>query len=111
MENLSVLNMYYDKSDDISYIQRIRHNKNVKDSMLYSVRTIIERKCKANDIEFILADKEYPSSQLCSRCGNRQKIGILRTYKCPVCGLEIDRDLNAAYNLKNCYNASTYMIS
>lgn len=113
MEDLSVTNMYYDKSDDISYTQRIRHNKNIQSSMLYTVRTIIERKCQANNINFKLADREFPSSQLCSRCGHRQKIGILRTYKCPVCGLEIDRDLNAAYNLSNYdnYNTCDYIIA
>ena len=46
------------------------------------------------------ASRIYPSSQLCSRCGYQQKIGSKHTYSCPVCGLEIDRDLNAALNLE-----------
>lgn len=104
MENLDVRGMNIKMSDNMTYKHIKNHNKNIKDSMLYTVRTIIERKCEANGIEFILADQEYPSSQLCSRCGSRHKIGTLRTYKCPVCGLELDRDLNAAYNLKDYYN-------
>ena len=104
MENLDVRGMNIKMSDNMTYRHIKNHNKNIKDSMLYTVRTIIERKCEANGIEFILADQEYPSSQLCSRCGSRHKIGILRTYRCPVCRLELDRDLNAAYNLKDYYN-------
>ena len=50
---------------------------------------------------FIKVDKWYPSSQLCSCCGNQKKITLAdRIYKCS-CGLEIDRDYNAAINIKN----------
>ena len=44
----------------------------------------------------------YPSSQLCSSCGHRHPMPLdQRTYVCPHCGLELDRDLNAAINLAN----------
>ena len=47
-------------------------------------------------------DRFFPSSQLCSGCGRRQKMPLdVRTYECPNCGLEIDRDLNAAINIRN----------
>ena len=47
-------------------------------------------------------DKWYPSSQICSNCGNRQKISLeKRLYTCPKCGKIIDRDHNAAINIKN----------
>ena len=115
MENLKVNNMMISKSEYICYKHRKNHNKLVKDSMLYTIRTIIEQKAKSNNIPFILADKEYPSSQLCSKCGYRQKIGINRTYKCPVCGNEIDRDENAALNLSHLgypeYNQYNYTIA
>jgi putative transposase len=43
----------------------------------------------------------YPSSKTCSTCGTvRAKLSLSeRTYRCEHCGLEIDRDLNAALNL------------
>lgn len=63
--------------------------------------TVMQQKCNKYGIPFILADKDYPSSQLCSNCGHRQKIYSQKVYKCPVCGLEIDRDLNAARNLRS----------
>ena len=47
----------------------------------------------------IKVDKFYPSSQICSCCGTRQKLSInKRVYKCS-CGLVIDRDYNAAINI------------
>lgn len=43
-----------------------------------------------------------PSSQICSGCGSRQKMPLsVRTYVCPHCGLELDRDYNASLNIKN----------
>ena len=101
LEDLDVKGMLIPKSDDISCKHRERHNRNIYDSLLYKVRTIIEYKANSNGIPVLFADREYPSSQLCSCCGHRQKIGISRVYKCPVCGNEIDRDDNAALNLKN----------
>jgi putative transposase len=62
----------------------------------------IEYKCEYNGIEFQRADTWYPSSKTCSGCGSIKKDLKLkdRVYVCPVCGLEIDRDFNAAINLE-----------
>jgi putative transposase len=50
----------------------------------------------------LIADRFFPSSQLCSCCGHQQKLPLAtRVYDCPTCGLSIDRDLNAAINLSN----------
>jgi putative transposase len=53
--------------------------------------------------ELIKADRFFPSSKICSCCGHKKETLLLseRTYKCENCGLEIDRDLNAAINLAN----------
>lgn len=53
--------------------------------------------------QLIKISKWYPSSQTCSCCGTRHKEMkdlSIRTLKCS-CGLEIDRDYNAAINIKN----------
>ena len=50
----------------------------------------------------VLADRWYPSSKTCSCCGS-VAAGLdlsQRIYRCSSCGLEIDRDLNAARNLE-----------
>jgi len=55
---------------------------------------------KANK-HFVTTDRWFPSSKLCSNCGQVKKELLLseRTYICD-CGLEIDRDLNASINIK-----------
>lgn len=69
-----------------------------------TIHNQIEYKAAERGIEVVKADKFFPSSQLCSNCGYRQKIGLSRVYKCPECGLIIDRDLNAAINLSKYSN-------
>ena len=45
----------------------------------------------------------FPSSKTCSNCNNiKQDLQLKdRTYKCDKCELTIDRDINAAINIKN----------
>ena len=52
--------------------------------------------------KLILANKWFPSSKRCSKCENvKSELKLSdRIYKCNECGLIIDRDLNAAINLK-----------
>ena len=76
-------------------------NQMVYDAALYETTMIIEEKAINNGIEVIRADKEFPSSQICSCCGYRQNIGQSKHYRCPNCGNTINRDLNAAINLAN----------
>lgn len=51
---------------------------------------------------FVQLDRFDPSSQVCSCCGHRQKMPLnQRTFHCPSCGLQMDRDANAAMNIRN----------
>ena len=62
----------------------------------------LEYKCSRYGSTLIIVDRFYPSSQLCSNCGNRQKMPLKeRVYTCPNCKTSLDRDLNASINLKN----------
>lgn len=65
-------------------------------------RRYLTYKCELYGIKLVVADRWYPSSKMCSSCGCIMKGLKLsdRTYKCPDCGLVIDRDLNAAINLR-----------
>jgi len=51
----------------------------------------------------IIANSFYPSTKLCSCCGNKKDVIKLseRVYKCESCNTVLDRDLNASFNLKN----------
>jgi len=47
----------------------------------------------------VQVDRFYPSTKTCSRCGHVQDVGLNeKTFRCEECGLEIDRNLNAAIN-------------
>ena len=52
----------------------------------------------------VKVDKYFPSSRICSDCGCRNdavKDLRVRHWKCPQCGEEHDRDVNAAINIRN----------
>ena len=61
----------------------------------------MEYKCEKYSIEFMKVDRFFPSSKKCSSCDEIKKDLKLkdRIYSCE-CGLRIDRDLNAALNLR-----------
>ncbi len=62
---------------------------------------MLEYKLADRGKHFVKVDKWFPSTQLCSCCGSRMKLALNeRIYKCS-CGLTIDRDLNAAINIRN----------
>ena len=84
----------------------MRKNKHLSHSLqetsISTFKQMLISKAESHGIEVVLADRFYPSSQICSHCGNRRSIKLSeRIYKCPVCGLEIDRDFNASINLKH----------
>jgi len=63
----------------------------------------LEQKAKEYGTEVVKISRWHPSSKTCSKCGNIKKDLTLsdRTYICNECGFEMDRDLNAAINIKN----------
>jgi putative transposase len=54
-----------------------------------------------NGESLLIADRFYPSTKRCSRCGHVKAVMELseRVYVCETCGLVSDRDFNAALNL------------
>jgi len=52
--------------------------------------------------QFLKIDKWFPSSKTCSKCGNvKEELKLSeRSYKCECCGIKIDRDYNAALNIR-----------
>ena len=68
----------------------------------YEMRRQLEYKTKWYGSRLIVAPRRYPSTRMCSECGAINNISLgERTYHCAGCGLDIDRDLNAAINLAN----------
>lgn len=80
-----------------------RHiSKAISSQKFYEFRLKLENKCKQLGIELRVVDRWYPSSKICNRCGKIKKDLKLsdREYICE-CGYRIDRDLNAALNLRD----------
>lgn len=77
-------------------------SEQIHEAKFFEFRRQLEYKCKWNNINLIIADRWYPSSKICSNCGHKKtKLSLSeRTYICENCGNIIDRDLNAAINLK-----------
>ena len=61
----------------------------------------LEHKLVQEGKVFCKVSQFYPSSKTCSCCGHIQDMPVeIRVYKCPDCGAQIDRDVNAAINIK-----------
>ena len=87
----------------VSNMMKNKHlSKSIQEQNFYSMRLKLINKCKERNIELRIVDAFYPSSKLCSCCGNIKRDLKLndRIYKCNNCGLEIDRDYNASINLE-----------
>ena len=81
--------------------------RSIGDVGMYEFRRQLAYKGTWYGCEVRLADRFYPSTKRCSRCGKVKDEMSLdeRTYECEVCGLVMDRDLNAALNLKQLVTA------
>ena len=87
---------------NVKGMMKNRHlSKAIQQQCFGEFRRQIEYKSAWNNIQVIIADRFFPSSKLCSCCGNIKKDLKLsdRIYKCK-CGNVIDRDFQAALNLK-----------
>ncbi len=87
---------------NVSGMMKNKHlSKAVQQQCFGEFRRQIEYKAKWNNIPIIIADRFFPSSKLCSCCGAVKKDLKLsdRIYRCE-CGNVIDRDYQAAINLK-----------
>ena len=92
---------------NISGMMSNRHlAKAVQEQGFYEFRRQIIYKAEWKGITVIIADRYYPSSKTCIVCGNVKKDLKLseRIYHCEKCENEIDRDLQAAINLKRYAN-------
>jgi putative transposase len=83
--------------------------KSIHDAAMRQFRTAIEYKQSWAGGEVEYAPRFYPSSKTCSGCGAvKEELGLEeRVYVCYNCGMEKDRDLNAAINLSMCTDSSS----
>ena len=78
--------------------------KSFQDVSLYESVRQLEYKAKWYGKTISKIDRFYPSSQICSNCGHKNKevknLNI-REWSCPECGVHHDRDVNSAINILN----------
>jgi len=85
-------------------VNRLVHNhclaKSISDAAWSAFFSQLASKAAEAGYQLLKVNPAY-TSQDCSRCHHRQKMPLSeRTYHCPCCLLSIDRDLNAALNIK-----------
>jgi putative transposase len=87
---------------NIAGMVRNRHlARALSDTGMAELRRQLTYKTTWYGSRLVVADRFYPSSKTCSACGwVKAKLTLAeRTFTCEVCGLQVDRDLNAACNL------------
>lgn len=83
-------------------VQNHRLAQSISDASFGKFRSLLTYKAEQYGTQIVVADCWYPSSKTCSSCGlvkDSLSLGE-RTFQCE-CGLRIDRDLNAALNLRS----------
>ena len=77
--------------------------KSVSDNGWGMFVNMLQYKADRKGKKLVKIDRWFPSSKTCCTCGHVHKELTLsdRTYICPVCGHVMDRDKQAAINIKN----------
>ncbi|NBG87225.1 RNA-guided endonuclease TnpB family protein [Isachenkonia alkalipeptolytica] len=81
----------------------LHFGKSVSDNGFGMFVSMLDYKLKDQGKDLIKIDKWFPSSKLCSSCGEKKAELSLseRIYHCEACGIILDRDYNASINIKN----------
>ena len=91
--------------EDLNVVGMVKNHrlaKAVSDASFGEFRRQLDYKTARTGAALHVVDRWYPSSKTCSKCGRvKAKLSLSeRVYRCDACGLTIDRDLNAAINIK-----------
>ncbi len=88
--------------EDVNIVRMLKNRtlaKSIADAAWNQLTTYTRYKAASAGRTYIEIDPRG-TSQLCSACGSVVKKELsVRVHQCPYCGLEMDRDLNAALNI------------
>ncbi|HDR8106701.1 TPA: transposase, partial [Bacillus cereus] len=81
--------------------QALHFGKSVADNAWGMFTSFLAYKLHEQGKQLVKIDKWFPSTKTCSSCGNVKNMSLSeRVYSC-ICGVNLDRDYNAAINIKN----------
>jgi putative transposase len=78
-------------------------SRSILDAGFYELRRQLTYKTEDHGHRVVVVNRFYPSSKMCSHCGEtRAKLAISdRVFECSTCGITLDRDVNAARNIRD----------
>jgi putative transposase len=99
LENLNVVRMVNKSKKDTTKIL----SRSIYDAGWYEFRRQLEYKTKDRGHRVVVVERHYPSSKKCSHCGEtKAKLALSdRVFECRTCGISLDRDVNAARNIRD----------
>lgn len=83
--------------------QKAGLNRSILDAAFGTLRRQLEYKTSWYGSQVQIIDRFFASSQTCSACGARAKTKLdlrVRVFECAACGVRLDRDVNAARNIR-----------
>ena len=92
--------------EDLNVSGMLRNHKlasSIQEMSFYEFKRMLEYKANWYSRKLIFVDRFYPSSKTCNHCGYVNKKLKLsdRQWVCPYCGEIIERDYNAALNIRD----------
>jgi putative transposase len=78
-------------------------SRSILDASFYELRRQLTYKTQDRGHRVVVVNRFYPSSKKCSHCGEtRAKLALSdRVFECSTCGITLDRDVNAARNIRD----------
>ncbi len=85
----------------VAGLARTKLARSIHDAGWSTLVRLVAEKAEQYGRTVVKVDRRFPSSRLCSTCGHDDgpKPLAVRSWTCPRCGAEHDRDLNAARNV------------
>ena len=99
LEDLNIVGMVKKSKKDTNRTQ----SRSILDAGFYELRRQLEYKAKDRGHRVVVISRFFPSSKKCSHCGEtKAKLARSeRAFECGACGICLDRDVNAARNIRD----------
>ena len=95
---------------DIVVVETLKGTQTVAHNINWFIHSLKRNRVAfGSNVRIVKVPIDYPSSKTCSVCGQKNKekmMPSIRVFKCETCDIELDRDENAAMNLKQWYKGA-----